>query len=50
MKGWNINVCVAMMSVLNTKNVFFQNYRSDRTVEIVCQFTFFPVLGVKAEF
>lgn len=50
MKGWNINVYVAMMNVLNTKNVFFENYRSDGTVETVYQFAFFPVFGIEAEF
>lgn len=50
MKGWNINVYVAMMNVLNTKNIFFKNYRSDGTVETVYQFAFFPVFGVEAEF
>ena len=48
--GWNINVYVALQNVLNTKNVFFQTYRSDGTVETVYQFSFFPVLGFEAEF
>lgn len=50
MQGWNINVYIAMMNVLNTKNVFFQNYRSDGTIEMVYQFAFFPVFGIEAEF
>ncbi|MBI5022226.1 MAG: TonB-dependent receptor [Ignavibacteriales bacterium] len=50
MTGWNINVYVALMNVTNTKNVFYENHRSDGTVETVYQFSFFPVLGVEAEF
>lgn len=50
MKGWNINVYIAMMNVLNTKNVFYQNHRSDGTIETVYQFAFFPVFGAEAEF
>jgi hypothetical protein len=50
MKGWNINVYVAIVNVLNKKNVFFENYRSDGMVETVYQFGFFPVFGVEAEF
>jgi hypothetical protein len=49
-QSWNINVYVALMNVFNTRNVFYQNYRSDGTVETIYQFTFFPVLGVEAEF
>lgn len=48
--NWNINVYVALMNVLNRKNVFYQNYRSDGTVETVHQFAFFPVVGIEAEF
>jgi len=43
-------VYIALMNVLNTKNVFFENYRSDRTKETVYQFSFFPVGGVEVEF
>jgi outer membrane receptor for ferrienterochelin and colicin len=50
MSGWNINVYVALMNVLNTKNIFYKNHRSDGTVETVYQFAFFPVFGVEAEF
>ena len=49
-RTWNINVYVALMNVLNTKNVFYQDYRSDGTVETVYQFAFFPVVGLEAEF
>ena len=48
--NWNINVYVALMNVLDRKNVFYRNYRSDGTVETVHQFAFFPVVGVEAEF
>jgi hypothetical protein len=48
--GWNINVYIALQNVLNTQNVFFENYRSDGTVETVYQFSFFPVVGIEAEF
>jgi len=47
---WNINVTIALQNVLNRKNVFFQNYRSDGTVETVYQFSFFPVFGLEFEF
>ncbi len=50
MSGWNINIYMALMNVMNTKNVFFKNYRSDGTVETVYQFAFFPVFGLEAEF
>ncbi len=49
-RTWNINVFVAVQNVLNTKNVFYQNYRSDGTVETTYQFAFFPVGGVEVEF
>lgn len=47
---WNINVYVALQNVLDTKNVFYRNYRSDGTVETIYQFRFFPVGGVEVEF
>ena len=50
LNGWNMNVYVAMMNVMNTKNIFYENHRSDGTVETVYQFAFFPVFGVEAEF
>jgi len=46
---WNINIYVAMMNLLNRKNVFFENHRSDGTVETVYQFRFFPVVGIEVE-
>ncbi|MGA9115723.1 MAG: TonB-dependent receptor [Bacteroidota bacterium] len=48
--GWNINVYIALQNLLNTRNVFFENHRSDGTIETVYQFSFFPVAGVEAEF
>ena len=50
MKGWNINVYFALMNVLDTKNVFYRDYRSDGTVETVYQFSFFPVGGIEVEY
>jgi hypothetical protein len=50
MQNWNINVYIALMNVLNTKNVFYYEYRSDGTRETVYQFSFFPVGGVEIEF
>jgi outer membrane receptor protein involved in Fe transport len=50
MKGWNINVFIALMNVLNTKNVFYLDRRSDGTVETVYQFSFFPVGGIEVEY
>ena len=47
---WNINLFVGLMNVLNNKNVFYENHRSDGTVETVYQFTFFPVVGAEVEF
>lgn len=48
--NWNINAYVAVQNVLNTKNVFYENYRSDGTKETVYQFAFFPVVGVEIEY
>lgn len=50
MKGWNINIYFALMNVLNTKNVFYKDYRSDGTVETVYQYSFFPVGGIEVEY
>lgn len=47
---WNINAYVAVQNVLNTKNVFYEEYRSDGTKQTVYQFAFFPVVGVEVEF
>lgn len=47
---WNINTFIALQNVLNTKNVFYEEYRSDGTKETVYQFAFFPVVGVEVEF
>jgi hypothetical protein len=47
---WNINAYVALMNVLNRKNVFYEELLSDGTVETVYQFAFFPVVGVEVEF
>jgi hypothetical protein len=49
-RNWNINVYISLQNLLNRKNVFFQNYRSDGTVETVYQFAFFPVFGIEVEF
>jgi outer membrane receptor protein involved in Fe transport len=49
-RNWNINVYIALQNVLDTKNVFYRNYRSDGTIETVYQFRFFPVAGVEVEF
>jgi hypothetical protein len=49
-QNWNINVYIALQNVLNRKNVFYQNYRSDGTIETVYQFAFFPVFGIEVEF
>ena len=50
MKNWNINVYIALMNVLNHKNVFYYEYRSDGTIEAAYQFAFFPVGGIEIEF
>ncbi len=50
MSGHNINVYFALMNVLNTQNVFYEEHRSDGTTETVYQFQFFPVVGVEVEF
>lgn len=50
MQHWNINVYIALMNVMNTKNVFYYEHRSDGTRETVYQFSFFPVGGVEIEF
>jgi hypothetical protein len=38
------------MNVLNHKNVFYYEYRSDGTIETAYQFAFFPVGGIEVEF
>ncbi|MBI5463466.1 MAG: TonB-dependent receptor [Ignavibacteriales bacterium] len=48
--SWNINAYVAIQNVFNTKNVFFESYRSDGTKETVYQFSFLPVAGLEVEF
>jgi hypothetical protein len=48
--SWNLNAYVAVQNVLNTKNVFYENYRSDGTKETIYQFAFFPVVGVEIEY
>lgn len=50
MDTWNINVYMALMNVLNNKNVFYYEHLSDGTVETVYQFGFFPVAGIEIEF
>ncbi|HVN47426.1 MAG TPA: TonB-dependent receptor [Bacteroidota bacterium] len=50
MQHWNINAYIALMNVLNRKNVFYYEYRSDGTKETVYQFAFFPVGGIEIEF
>jgi hypothetical protein len=50
MQSWNINVYIALMNVLNHKNVFYYEYRSDGTIETAYQFAFFPVGGIEVEF
>ena len=50
LRHWNVNVYIALMNVLNTKNVFYENYRSDGSKETVYQFSFFPVGGIEVEF
>ena len=50
MQNWNINVYIALMNVMNTKNIFYYEYRSDGTRETVYQFAFFPVGGIEVEF
>jgi len=50
MQNWNINVYIALMNVLDRKNIFYYEYRSDGTRETVYQFTFFPVGGIEIEF
>ncbi len=50
MQNWNINVYIALQNVLDHKNVFYYEYRSDGTRETVYQFSFFPVGGIEIEF
>ncbi|RPI07034.1 MAG: TonB-dependent receptor [Ignavibacteriae bacterium] len=50
MERWNINVYIALMNVLNHKNVFYYEYKSDGTIEPAYQFAFFPVGGIEIEF
>jgi hypothetical protein len=49
-KGWNANVYIAVQNVLNTKNVYYINYRSDGRTEKIYQYAFFPVGGLEIEF
>jgi hypothetical protein len=50
MQNQNVRVCTSWMNVLNKKNVFYYEYRSDGTRESVYQFSFFPVGGIEIEF
>ncbi len=50
MNNWNINVYLALMNVLNSKNVAYYEHLSDGTIETVYQYGFFPVLGIEIEF
>lgn len=50
MQNWNINVYISLMNILDHKNVFYYEYRSDGTIETVYQFAFFPVGGIEVEF
>jgi outer membrane receptor protein involved in Fe transport len=50
LEKWNFNIYLAMQNILDTKNVFYEDLRSDGTKETVYQFRFFPVLGFEAEF
>jgi hypothetical protein len=50
LRGWNINVYLAVQNLLDTKNVFYYAYRSDGTRETVYQYRFFPVGGIEVEF
>jgi hypothetical protein len=47
---WNFNIYVALQNVLDTKNVFYEDLRSDGTKETIYQYRFFPVVGFEAEF
>jgi hypothetical protein len=42
--SWNVNAFVAV------QNVFYENYRSNRTKETVYQFASFPVVGGEIEY
>ncbi len=48
--SWNINIYLAVQNLLNRKNIFYVEYRSDGTTQTVYQFAFFPVGGVEIEF
>jgi hypothetical protein len=50
LEHWNFNIFVALQNVLDTKNVFYEDLRSDGTKEMVYQYRFFPVVGFEAEF
>jgi len=50
MQNWNINVYIALENILDAKNVFYYEYKSDGTREPVYQFRFFPVGGIEIEF
>jgi len=47
---WSFNIVVALQNVLDRKNVFYEDLRSDGTKETVYQYRFFPVVGFEAEF
>jgi hypothetical protein len=48
--GWNLNMYITLQNIYNQKNVFYQMYRSDGTIETVNQLSFFPVGGVEIIF
>ena len=49
-RTWSMTIYLAVQNVFDTKNVFFENRRSDGTKETVYQFAFFPVGGIEIEF
>ncbi len=49
-RSWNITVFISIQNLFNSRNVFYEELRSDGTKQTVYQFAFFPVGGVEIEF
>ncbi|MGE5683186.1 MAG: TonB-dependent receptor [Bacillota bacterium] len=49
-QGWNISVFLSVENLYNRKNIAGYQYNSDGTVDMVYQFSLFPVAGIELEF
>lgn len=48
--GWSLSVYLSIENVYNRKNVASYQFNSDGKIEVVNQFSIFPVVGIEARF